>query len=314
MKPRNRSDQGMCPHNSTDTGPIELDGHNPRSEHMQDMEPSRGQAGCGLVGLLRRRDNPGAGAIARLFCKRRRCPDCGPRRCARHHARYLELLGGYLQANPDVQLVSFTVASGAWTTLARRLRRHHAPYLRVPTDAGDLVVTIAGVDLDRADLEHVADVGQLLERVFTWDPASGFDTRRTSAAGWEAPVVDHQEKPQVSGAATGDATGAVSGNAEPGGWELVGFVGHPYFAAVAIAERLDCQPQAVPERELGDDWAEAHSIRLPAEDTPAWRSLLFRLQIRPPTTRAQDREVREHRQRLRARGRSVQDRLPGVAA
>jgi hypothetical protein len=313
MKPRNRSDQRRCPPSSMRTPPIELDGHTSRSEPS---EPSRGQAGCGLVALLRQRGDPAAGAIARLFCKRRRCPDCGPRRCVRLRAKYLELLGGYLDANPGVDLACFTVEPGAWATLARRLRRHHLPYLRIPSaGGGDLVVTVDGSDLDRADLEHIADVAQLLERLFTWDPVAGFDTRRPSAAGWEAEASTggagnantSKEKPQVKDSAVADG-------GDPGGWELVGFVGHPYFAAVGIAERLDCQPQAVPERELGDDWAEAHSIRLPAEDTPAWRALLFRLQIRPPTTRAQDREVRDHRQRLRARGRSVQDRLPGVAA
>jgi hypothetical protein len=304
MTPRQAADQRECPHSSTDTGPIELSGHNPRSE------PSRGQAGCGLVSLFRRRDDPGAGAIVRLFCKRRRCPDCGPRRCARLKARYLELLRGYLHDNPAQALVWFVVAPGAWATLARRLRRHHAPYLRIPAAAGDLVITIAGVPLDRADIHQVPDVAHLLEQAFTWDEASGFDTRRPSDRGWEA---GPSGPPTEVKAAGSGATPGPSGP-ERAGWELIGFIGHPYFTAIEFADQLDLTPAPIPERELADDWAEAHTIRLPGEGTATWNRVMYRLAVRPPTTRQQDRDLREHRRRLIAGRRSVQDRLPGIAA
>jgi hypothetical protein len=275
------------------------------------MEPSRGQAGCGLVGLLRRRGDPGAGVIARLFCRRRRCPDCGPRRCARLHARYLELLGGYLQASPDARLVSFLVAPGAWATLARRLRRHHAPYLRIPATAGDLVVTIAGAAPDHHG-EPIGNLAAFLHRVFTWDPAGGFDTRRPSDRGWEAVA----NETAVGSATTSDQGKPASpvANETAAGWELVGFIGHPYYAAVELAAELDLAPAPIPERELATDWAEAHTIRLPGEGTATWNRVLYRLAVRPPTTRAQDRDLREHRKRLIAGRRSLQDRLPGMAA
>jgi hypothetical protein len=312
MTAQTTADQGMCPHNSTDTGPIELSGHNRRSAGIQ---PSRGQAGCGLVSLLRRREDPGAGAIVRLFCKRKRCPDCGPRRCARLKAKYLELLGSWLDANPGCALNTYEIAPAAWASLGRNLRRRDAAYVRIPLTSGaDLVVTAEPPGADRPSIADRADLERVLDAAFTWTLSSGFDTRRCSHRGFEAEasaahdnVTSSGEKPQVKAGA--GATGT-----EPTGWELLGFIGHPYFAAISLADQLDLDPAPVPERELADDWAEAHTIRLPGEGTATWRRMLHRLQVRPPTTRQQDRELREQRRRMANRRPSIQHQLPGVAA
>lgn len=314
MTPRQAPDQHKCPPNSMATTPIELSGHNPRSEALS---PSRGQAGCGLVALLRNRGNPGDGRLARLFCKRRRCPDCGPRRCARYQRRYLELLGAWLEERgPSVHLVQFTIASSAWPSCSRKLRRLLLPYLRIPYRAGeDLIITTNALAMSNGRaVEPVDDLGELLARVFTWTPDSALDRRRPSAAGWETVAEVTTDQGDNITLKSSETAGQSTAGAAPG-WELLGFAGLDYAAALRVLAQLDLDQGDVPERELADDWAEARAVRLPVEGSADWTRMVRRLRLRPPTTRATDRQIRQHQRRLRERyGRSVQDRLPGVAA
>jgi hypothetical protein len=81
-------DQQQCPHSAMGEDVIALSGQRRRSQP------------CGRVALLRNRATPTQGVIARLFCKSRRCPDCGPRRAERLYLTFLDLLGAWLDANP----------------------------------------------------------------------------------------------------------------------------------------------------------------------------------------------------------------------
>jgi hypothetical protein len=318
------ADQGECPDSSTDTRPIELSGHNRRSEPVfkfgaSELEPSRGQAGCGLVALLRNRGDHGQGALARLFCKRKRCPDCGPRKATRDRNRYQQLLEAYLEANPDARLATFTLAKTAWATCSARLRRHHLPVLQLPDTPGYLqVVTLDQPDqVGRDDLERVEDLGELLDKAFAWTPERGFDTRRARAVGWDTvkQVANSGqaggEKPQVN-------ADPVPNSGQQEGWDLLALVWHSYADAIAIAtRRLGMDPQPLPERELRDDWAEAHTVRLPAEGSLAWKVMWRELNCIDPYQWKQNQELRKSRAKLREEGqlrRAKQDPLPGLAA
>jgi hypothetical protein len=304
------ADLGDCTNSSTEHRPIELSAHNPWSQAMQ---PSRGQAGCGLVALLRNRGNSSVGALARLFCKRRRCVDCGPRRADRERRRYLELLSAYLDAHPDARLATFTIAKTAWASCSARLRRHRLPVLQAPDQPGfTMVITLEAPEAIGRDLERVEDLGALLARVFAWTPERGFDTRRARAVGWDVAKTAGADAPAAAGNSAGHSG---SGGADAPGWDLVALVWHSYHEAITIADRrLQLDPHPVPEHELRDDWAEAHTIRLPLEDTLAWRVMWRELHCSDPAQWSQHRQVRGVRKRLVERRPARQDRLPGIAA
>jgi hypothetical protein len=274
------------------------------------MQPSRGMVGCGLVMLFR---TGNVGEVARPFCKLRGCPDCGPRRCARLHRKYVQMLDDWLDEHGPTPLVTFTIAPTAWPSLARKLRRADGgagvPYQRLPLrDGTDRIITTH--DLGR-DVDLVADHHQLLGEVFTWSPEDVFETRRPSHAGWDliASLTETTEKAQVSAGTVGD--GAAEDKPKR---ELVGFVGRSYSEAVHVLDTLQLAPQEIPERDLPDDWAEAHRFQLPDQDSAKWFLLAKRLRLWLPTTKAQQREIREWQRGVRARGRSVQYPLPGIAA
>jgi hypothetical protein len=298
-----------------DPRPIELSGHNRRSEGIS--APSRGQVGCGLNTMLRNRGDSSDGRWVRLFCKRRRCPDCGPHRCARLERRYLEMLTAWLtERGPGARLVSFPLAPSAWSSCSRKLRREHLPYLRIPLAAGeDLIVTTNALATSNGRaVDPVDDLGELLARAFTWTPGSGFDRRRPSASGWETVDQVTSDKPAGQSGGVENMSNSPDGKSSPVGWELIGFSALEYIQGIRVLAALDLDQGDIPERELPDDWAEARKVRLPAEGTPEWQRLWTRLKLRLPTTREQDELLRDHRKRLRAGGPVKQDRLPGLAA
>jgi hypothetical protein len=298
MTPRQAPDQRMCPPNSPPSTTTELSGHNRRSEGM---EPSRGWGGCGLVMWFSHGD---VDEIARPFCDRRGCPDCGPRRCARWRRILGQELDQWLATHPGGSLFTYTLASAAWGSHQRKLARHKLPYQQLPLRDGITTRVITTDPLGRDDAHLVVDHHQVLAEVFTWTPADQFEVRRVSHPRWAT-------KAQVS---TGEDHGGATPVEDKPKRELIGFVGHPYFAAQRALEQMGYQPEAIPEVELPDDWAEAHRFVPPPQGTPAWNALAKRLRLRPPTTKAQDKELRAYRRRLRAGHPAVQDRLPGMAA
>jgi hypothetical protein len=247
--------------------------------------------------------------LARPFCKRRGCPDCGPRRCARLHRRYVQMLDDWLEERGPTPLVTYTIASAAWASHQRKLTRHQLPYQQLPLRDGTTRV-ITTDPLDRDDVDLVDDHHQLLAEVFTWTPDDVFETRRPSNAGWDL-IASITETTETAGQSH---SGAAPGGDPPPKRELVGFVGRSYSAAVRVLDQLNLEPEEIPERDLPDDWAEAHRFQRPDQDSAKWFLLSQRLRLWRPTTKAQEREVREYQRGLRAGHQAVQDRLPGWAA
>jgi len=273
------------------------------------MEPSRGQAGCGLVMLFR---TGTTGEVARAFCKRRGCPDCGPRRCARLHRRYVQMLDDWLSERGPTPLVTFTIAPTAWASLARKLRRAGLPYQRLPLrDGTDRIIT---TDSLSRDVDLVADHHQLLAEVFTWSPEDIFETRRPSHAGWDL-IASITETTETAGQ-TQEAPGAHGGEPPPKR-ELVGLVGVNYARAFQVLDGLGHAPVPIPETDLPDDWAEAHRFQLPPEDSVAWRQMVRGLRLSLPAIRDGDHLTpRQRRERYRQMygWPAHQPTLPGIAA
>jgi hypothetical protein len=268
---RQASDQGDCPDSAMEHTPIALSGHNPRSR------------ACGRVALLRNRATPDRGAFARLFCKSRQCPDCGPRRGQRLYVQFSDLLGGWWDTQPDPVLYATQIAPKSWASLARKLRRAEAAYVRIPVTDGDDLVLVAGEGGIGRAIRTREQLEAVLSTALTWTPSSVFDKRRPSHRGFQ-PASENSEpaekKPQVT-AATG---GAASQNSEPTGWELLGFAGRGITLDMAVraATQLDLQPQPLGPRELAPDWAEAYTLRLPPEGTPELEVLCRKLRLRAP--------------------------------
>jgi hypothetical protein len=272
------------------TLPIAEDGHNRRS------------AGCGRVALLRNRATPDRGVIARLFCKGRNCHDCGPRRAARYHAEYHQLLTSWWVDAQATTLYAFEVAPEAWSSLSKKLRRHLAAYARIPIAAGaDLILTDQPTDHAVVKITTLAELESTLAAAFAWHPGYAGDRRRPSHRGFDG---DANESPQaVAGAAEQGKPKPADANESPGGWELLGFAGKGITLdlAVAAADALELDPTPMAERKLTADWAEAYELNLPADGTGAYYALVERLRLRAPG---------DHRHRGR---RAFADHL-GVAA
>jgi hypothetical protein len=251
--------------------PIALSGHNPRSR------------ACGRVALLRNKAAADRGAVARLFCKSRQCPDCGPRRAQRLQVQFSDLLGPWLDANHLSCLQVQEIAPSAWPSLARKLRRFDAAYVRIPiTDGADLLITQVprGGPPDMVYLTTRAELEDMLATALTWTPSSVFDKRRPSHRGFQAEQAEQAtEKPQVKAGA-----GVDKSTSEPSGWELLGFAGRGITLDMAVraATQLDLQPEPIGPRELAPDWAEAYTLRLPPEGTPELEVLCRKLRLRAP--------------------------------
>lgn len=225
-----------CPDSSIEGSPIELDGQTPRA------------VDCGRVAVLRSRRDPAVAVAARLFCKRKVCPGCGPYHRRRLAAHYTEAIG----STPMVRQV---VDRSVWPTMARRLRRHGASFLRIPAPDGCYVVlATAGAG------DPVTDLAATL--------ASAFE---------QVPLVDAKGRPDLArvsssrcwSLAAGKA-GSGSGDAE-GGYELLGFATKPLRQVVQVAKNLGLYAGPVAARELAPDWAEAHLLHLPPGASLAWR-------------------------------------------
>jgi hypothetical protein len=110
-----------CPDGSLEGSAKELEGQTPRA------------VDCGRVAVLRSRRDPAVVVTARLFCKRKVCPGCGPYQRRRLAAHYIEAIG----STPVVRQI---VDRSVWPTMAKRLRRHGASFLRIPASDGRYVV------------------------------------------------------------------------------------------------------------------------------------------------------------------------------
>jgi hypothetical protein len=254
--------------------PIAEDGHNRRS------------AACGRVALLRNRATPDRGAVARLFCKSRNCHDCGPRRAARHHHTYRDLLTTWWTAQSAPVLYAFEVAPEAWSSLSKRLRRHFAAYARIPIAAGaDLVITDHSTEHDVRQITTLDELASTLEAAFDWHPGYAGDRRRPSHRGFDAEV-DKPAKRQ-----TDESAGQSHDAPGPTGWELLGFAGKgiTLHEAMRIADSLELEPEPMPERKLAADWAEAFQLRLPDQHSKTYWLLVERLRLQAPDARNRHR-------------------------
>jgi hypothetical protein len=275
---RQTRDQGVCPRSAMPTTlPIEEDGHNRRS------------AGCGRVALLRNRATPDRGVIARLFCKSRQCPDCGPRRADRLLTTYLELLGGWWDTQPDPVLYAVEIAPKAWASLARKLRRAEAAYARIPLTDGDDLVLVAGEGGIGRAIRTREELERTLQEAFAWSSAWVPDRRRPSHSGFEDEPVSDATPPDAGGTAEQGKPKLTVASETPAGWELIGFAGVTLDVALHAADALKLEPAPMPDRKLAAAWAEAYELALPGEGTPTYRALIQRLRLRAATAGARRR-------------------------
>jgi hypothetical protein len=215
---------------------IELDGHTPRA------------VDCGRVAVLRSRRQPAVLVTARLFCKRKVCPGCGPYHRRRLASHYTDVIG-------DTPMVRQVVDRSVWPTMAQRLRRHGASFLRIPAPDGCYVVLATADDGD-----PVTDLAGTLATAFE-----------------QVPLVDDRGRPDLARVSSSRcwsqaAVGQVgSGGDGEGGYELLGFARKPLRQVVQAAKNLGLYAGPVADRELAPDWAEAHLLHLPPGDTLAWR-------------------------------------------
>lgn len=237
------ADVQQRPNNSMEPAFIEKFGQLPRS------------VACGRVALLRSRRDPGSIVAARLFCKRRVCPSCGPRR------RRL-LADHYATAIGEVPVVRRVVDRDAWPAMARRLHRLQADYLRVPAADGYLVFASAGEGEPVTDL--AAALGDAFEQMPLADARGRPDRARVSSSrAWS-----------VATKATGSGDGQ-------GGYELLGQAKVPLAMVVKAAQDLGMYVGQVADRELAAEWAEAHVLRYPA-DPRVWRWFTRRVGLHQP--------------------------------
>jgi hypothetical protein len=223
-----------CPAISIEGSAIELDGQPPRA------------VDCGRVAVLRSRRQPAVMVTARLFCKRKVCPGCGP-----YHRR--RLASHYTEAIGDTPMVRQVVDRSVWPTMARRLRRHGASFLRVPAPDG-----CYGVLATAGDGEPVTDLAGALATAFE-----------------QVPLVDNRGRPDLARVSSSrcwsQADKAGSGGDGEGRYELLGFARKPLRQVILVAKNLGLYAGPVADRELAPDWAEAHLLHLPPGDTLAWR-------------------------------------------
>jgi hypothetical protein len=226
-----------CPDSSIEGSPIEVDGQMPRA------------GDCGRVAVLRSRRDPAVVVAARLFCRRRVCPFCGPYRRRRLASHYTAAIG-------DTPMVRRVIDRDAWPTMARRLRRLGASFLRIPGPHGRYVVLATAGDGD-----PVTDLAGTLAVAFE-----------------QAPLVDARGRPdlaRVSSSRCWSLTSAKAGSGiggdGEGGYELLGFASKPLGQVATIAKQNGWYAGPVADRELAADWAEAILLHLPADDTLAWR-------------------------------------------
>jgi hypothetical protein len=230
-------------------------------------QPRRSAAKCGRVALLRRRSD-GASIAARLFCDRKTCPDCGPHRRAR-------LAGHYTAAIGTTPVVRFQVARSSWSTTARKLARREVSYLRIPAPGGQYTVFATS-----GEGEQVGDLAAALEAAFAAAPLADDhgrpDTTRVSSSRCWA---EHS---------TSAAAGRGAGDGDQPGWELVGLAGVTIDQVVQAAKDQDLYLGPLPARDLAPAWAEAHLLRLPDEDTIAYRQFAWRIRLHWPSRHGRD--------------------------
>jgi Bifunctional DNA primase/polymerase, N-terminal/CHC2 zinc finger len=228
------SEQGKCPNISVSDDPpptdVEALGH------------------CGRSMLLRRRDDPGAGLLMRLFCKRKACPGCGPRLRAKYAAHFTAATAGRT-------LYRVPVARGSWATMAKRLRRAAADYVRVPAPDGRYTVfaTVGPGEL-------VAEPAAALAEAFNFMPSDL--ARVSSTRAWRI------SSPETAGA-----------------WELVGLVKVGTDRAAAVARHLGILRGPVAAGMLPPAVAEAWALTLPADDGPEFERFARLVGLHDPPDR-----------------------------
>lgn len=193
----------------------------------------RSTGGCGKVAVLEDTRDPGTVAAARLPCRRKTCPDCGPRERAAIIRHYSAMMG-------DTPVVRRVMAAGTWRSVAAKLRRAGAQHLRIPAPGGKVVVySTAGPG------EVCNGVPHFLAADIAAAPAGG---RITSSREWARQPV----------AGRGD-----------GRWKLLGMARVPLAKVVQAARDLDLYVGELQDRALPAGWAEAHLLR--RGDDLAWR-------------------------------------------
>jgi hypothetical protein len=169
---------------------------------------------CGRVALLADLEHPGEGVAARLWCKRKMCPDCGPRRRRQLAEHYTAAIG-------TTPVVRWTVARSAWKTTAGRLQRAKADYVRIPGPAGMFVVYATS-----GPGQPVANPRRLLARDFDLMPSDR--AHATSSRAWAMTSA----KPAAGGKASGGKAEATPR------WELLGHARVTLPQVIAAAKDL----------------------------------------------------------------------------
>jgi hypothetical protein len=219
-------------------------------EHGQEQiereaHKARSTAGCGRVALLEDSRNPGAYAAARLRCKRKRCPDCGP---LGHRARighYLAMMDGYPMRRRRID------PAARRATLAK-LRRAGHRWVPIPAPDGALVLYATG-----GPGELVTDpAATLTADVLASPPGRSIIPCRAWA---RQPI-------------------AQRGSSR---WKLDGMAKIPMAQLVKAALDAGIYRHQLATEALPPEWAEAHLLQRP-DDELAWRRFRRRIGLHWP--------------------------------
>jgi hypothetical protein len=244
------ADQGARPSSSLSARKGEQWGHPPSSARE-----------CGRTALLRDHQD-GSDIAARLFCKTKRCPDCGPRRRAR-------LIDYWTAETAGVPLVRAVIARGVWATMRKRLDRARAAYLKVPAPGGCYVVLASG-----GIGEPVSDNAAAVVDAFA---SEALDLARVSHSRSRT-FQDAAEPTTVRTAGVGQG----DREPEPARYELRGMAMVPLGHVIAAAADLGYYQGRIPDRELPPDWAEAHRLALPEPGTADYKRFGMRIGLHWP--------------------------------
>jgi hypothetical protein len=218
-----------------------------RGKHGQD----RSQVACGRVMLLADLRHPGRMLTVRQACDRKACPACGPRLRRELAEHYTAKIG-------HQPVTARTIQRAAWPTLAKRLQRASADYVRIP-QPGRTYLVLATIGPG----EPVTDPAATLHAAFQAMPNDRAHV--TSARAWALRrKTQHGE------------------DASTPRWELIGNAAVPYPQVIKAALDLGLHRRALRDDELQAGWAQADLLHQPERASPAWRAFSERIGLHWP--------------------------------
>jgi hypothetical protein len=221
----------------------------------------RSQIACGRVMLLADLRHPGQMVAVRLACDRKACPSCGPRLRRELAEHYTAKIG-------HLPVTSRMIQRSAWPTLAKRLQRAGADYVRIP-QPGRTYLVLATIGPGNV----VDDVHEVLTGAFRAMPNDRAHV--TSSRDWALRRKTHGQL----------------GSEQPR-WELIGNAAVPYPQVIKAALKLGLHRRALRDDELQAGWAQADLLHQPKRTSPAWRAFAERIGLHwPGRARAESRLV-----------------------